>query len=142
MSSYNKKVELTRAPIQLDPEAQRIFDAAVKIARLRNQEYIATDHLLLAIFDADPNQALQKLEHLGISPEQISRSALLLYGKGELSGPLPLTPHAEAAFITARRIALERGCGAATAVDMLLALAHELEGEASALLLNALRSDQ
>src|SRR3972149_5929114 len=59
--------------IDLAPGTKRVLELAVDEARRLGQHYIGTEHLLLGLMRHNEGVALDVLNKLGISPEQIPR---------------------------------------------------------------------
>ena len=59
--------------IDLSPGTKRVLELAIDEARRMNQHYISTEHLLLGLVRHNEGIAIDVLNKLGISPEQIRR---------------------------------------------------------------------
>jgi ATP-dependent Clp protease ATP-binding subunit ClpC len=115
---------------RLDTESMRLVKSAEELARKQSHDYLGTDHVLLALLLADPNDATRLLRKCGAdvsAMEGLLRSRML---PGEsASGPAlrpPQTP--------ALRKVLQEACNAAPtargSVALLLGLAQEPDGVA------------
>ena len=59
--------------IDLSPGTKRVLELAIDEARRMNQHYISTEHLLLGLVRHNEGIAIDVLNKLGVSPEQIRR---------------------------------------------------------------------
>ncbi len=134
--------EPTRPPVPLAEDGRRVFVAAVRAARRDGYEYVSTTHQLIGVVEAGPSPALDVLHQAGITPAAVRGRCAVSPGLGQESGPLPLTPHAERVLAAAWRAAESRGAGGARALDLLIALARETEGEARQMLIDLAPDNQ
>src|SRR3989344_1413634 len=56
--------------IYLTPELVKVFDTSAKIANNMNDEFVSTEHLLLALLDT-PNQAYEILNRFRVNKDQV-----------------------------------------------------------------------
>ena len=80
--------------VQMTPRAKRVIDLAYDEARLFNNNYIGTEHLLLGLIREGEGLAGRALEKLGIRLDATRSAVLLLQSEGK-SEKDNLTPGAE-----------------------------------------------
>ena len=82
---------------KLTPEMARVIDAAQRIARDYEQEYVGTEHLLLAIVSEDAGVGGEILKALGVTVGKTKKLVDELIEKSLedtwVFGRLPGTPH-------------------------------------------------
>jgi len=86
--------------IDLSPGTKRVLELAIDEARRMNQHYISTEHLLLGLVRHNEGIAIDVLNKLGISPEQIRRQTRRILqesGPSDDSEQGPATPQRQVA---------------------------------------------
>src|SRR4051794_17073466 len=72
---------------------RRLLDAAGSEAERLNDEYISTEHLLLALADDETGPAGQILRRLGVARDQIYQSLQQIRGGQRVTSPTPETTY-------------------------------------------------
>ena len=119
-------------------KARRVVVYAQEEARMLNQNYIGTEHLLLGLIREQDGIAAKALESLSISLEDVHAQVEDLIGKGSFvpSGHIPFTPRAKKVLELSLREALQLGHNYIGTEHILLGLIREGEGVAAQVLLN------
>ena len=119
-------------------KARRVVVYAQEEARMLNQNYIGTEHLLLGLIREQDGIAAKALESLNISLEDVHAQVEDLIGKGSFvpSGHIPFTPRAKKVLELSLREALQLGHNYIGTEHILLGLIREGEGVAAQVLLN------
>ena len=107
-------------------------------ARMLNQNYIGTEHLLLGLIREQDGIAAKALESLNISLEDVHQQVEDLIGRGTFvpTGHIPFTPRAKKVLELSLREALQLGHNYIGTEHVLLGLIREGEGVAAQVLLN------
>jgi ATP-dependent Clp protease ATP-binding subunit ClpC len=119
-------------------KARRVVVYAQEEARMLNQNYIGTEHLLLGLIREQDGIAAKALESLNISLEDVHQQVEDLIGRGTYvpSGHIPFTPRAKKVLELSLREALQLGHNYIGTEHILLGLIREGEGVAAQVLLN------
>jgi ATP-dependent Clp protease ATP-binding subunit ClpC len=119
-------------------KARRVVVYAQEEARMLNQNYIGTEHLLLGLIREQDGIAAKALESLNISLEDVHQQVEELIGKGTYvpTGHIPFTPRAKKVLELSLREALQLGHNYIGTEHVLLGLIREGEGVAAQVLLN------
>jgi ATP-dependent Clp protease ATP-binding subunit ClpC len=119
-------------------KARRVVVYAQEEARMLNQNYIGTEHLLLGLIREQDGIAAKALESLNISLEDVHNQVEELIGRGTFvpSGHIPFTPRAKKVLELSLREALQLGHNYIGTEHILLGLIREGEGVAAQVLLN------
>jgi len=119
-------------------KARRVVVYAQEEARMLNQNYIGTEHLLLGLIREQDGIAAKALESLNISLEDVHTQVEELIGRGTFvpSGHIPFTPRAKKVLELSLREALQLGHNYIGTEHILLGLIREGEGVAAQVLLN------
>lgn len=119
-------------------KARRVVVYAQEEARMLNQNYIGTEHLLLGLIREQDGIAAKALESLNISLEDVHAQVEDLIGKGTFvpTGHIPFTPRAKKVLELSLREALQLGHNYIGTEHILLGLIREGEGVAAQVLLN------
>src|SRR5450759_2911857 len=119
-------------------KARRIVVSAQEEARMLNQNYIGTEHLLLGLIREQDGIAAKALESLNISLEDVHAQVEELIGRGTYvpTGHIPFTPRAKKVLELSLREALQLGHNYIGTEHILLGLIREGEGVAAQVLLN------
>nr|MDA3937415.1 ATP-dependent Clp protease ATP-binding subunit [Actinomycetota bacterium] len=119
-------------------KARRVVVYAQEEARLLNQNYIGTEHLLLGLIREQDGIAAKALESLNISLEDVHTQVEELIGRGTFvpTGHIPFTPRAKKVLELSLREALQLGHNYIGTEHILLGLIREGEGVAAQVLLN------
>src|SRR5450830_197641 len=119
-------------------KARRVVVYAQEEARMLNQNYIGTEHLLLGLIREQDGIAAKALESLNISLEDVHQQVEELIGKGTYvpNGHIPFTPRAKKVLELSLREALQLGHNYIGTEHILLGLIREGEGVAAQVLLN------
>ncbi len=119
-------------------KARRVVVYAQEEARMLNQNYIGTEHLLLGLIREQDGIAAKALESLGISLEDVHAQVEELIGRGTFvpTGHIPFTPRAKKVLELSLREALQLGHNYIGTEHILLGLIREGEGVAAQVLLN------
>ena len=81
---------------RLSPKSQQIIDEAQNIARRYEQEYVDTEHVLLAIAEKNDNLATKALQECGASAQKIRKNVEKIakeHPETFVLGRLPATIH-------------------------------------------------
>ncbi len=119
-------------------KARRVVVYAQEEARMLNQNYIGTEHLLLGLIREQDGIAARALESLNISLEDVHAQVEDLIGKGTYvpTGHIPFTPRAKKVLELSLREALQLGHNYIGTEHILLGLIREGEGVAAQVLIN------
>ncbi|MDO8879353.1 MAG: ATP-dependent Clp protease ATP-binding subunit [Coriobacteriia bacterium] len=119
-------------------KARRVVVYAQEEARMLNQNYIGTEHLLLGLIREHDGIAAKALESLDISLEDVRQQVEELIGRGTYvpTGHIPFTPRAKKVLELSLREALQLGHNYIGTEHVLLGLIREGEGVAAQVLLN------
>jgi ATP-dependent Clp protease ATP-binding subunit ClpC len=119
-------------------KARRVVVYAQEEARMLNQNYIGTEHLLLGLIREQDGIAAKALESLSISLEDVHQQVEDLIGRGTFvpTGHIPFTPRAKKVLELSLREALQLGHNYIGTEHILLGLIREGEGVAAQVLLN------
>ena len=119
-------------------KARRVVIYAQEEARMLNQNYIGTEHLLLGLIREQDGIAAKALESLNISLEDVHGQVEELIGRGTYvpNGHIPFTPRAKKVLELSLREALQLGHNYIGTEHVLLGLIREGEGVAAQVLLN------
>jgi len=119
-------------------KARRVVVYAQEEARMLNQNYIGTEHLLLGLIREQDGIAAKALESLNISLEDVHSQVEELIGRGTFvpTGHIPFTPRAKKVLELSLREALQLGHNYIGTEHILLGLIREGEGVAAQVLLN------
>jgi ATP-dependent Clp protease ATP-binding subunit ClpC len=119
-------------------KARRVVVYAQEEARMLNQNYIGTEHLLLGLIREQDGIAAKALESLSISLEDVHQQVEELIGRGTYvpNGHIPFTPRAKKVLELSLREALQLGHNYIGTEHILLGLIREGEGVAAQVLLN------
>ena len=119
-------------------KARRVVVYAQEEARMLNQNYIGTEHLLLGLIREQDGIAAKALESLSISLEDVHQQVEELIGRGTYvpTGHIPFTPRAKKVLELSLREALQLGHNYIGTEHVLLGLIREGEGVAAQVLLN------
>ena len=119
-------------------KARRVVVYAQEEARMLNQNYIGTEHLLLGLIREQDGIAAKALESLSISLEDVHSQVEELIGRGTFvpTGHIPFTPRAKKVLELSLREALQLGHNYIGTEHILLGLIREGEGVAAQVLLN------
>src|SRR5450756_2537248 len=103
--------EGTRMFERFTEKARRVVVYAQEEARMLNQNYIGTEHLLLGLIREQDGIAAKALESLNISLEDVRSQVEELIGKGTYvpTGHIPFTPRAKKVLELSLREALQLG---------------------------------
>jgi ATP-dependent Clp protease ATP-binding subunit ClpC len=106
-------------------------------ARLRNHDYLGTEHLLLGLIREGEGVAVRALESLGISLEAVRAQVQESIGQGQSvpTGHIPFTPRAKKVLELSFREALQLGHDYIGTEHLLLGLIGEGEGVAAQVLM-------
>src|SRR2546426_282402 len=116
--------------------ARRVVVLAQEEARMLNQNYIGTEHILLGLIHEGEGVAAKALQSLGISLEAVRSQVAEIIGQGQAAptGNIPFTPRAKNALELSLRQALHLGHNYIGTEHILLGLIHEGEGVAAQVL--------
>ncbi|HET6498319.1 MAG TPA: ATP-dependent Clp protease ATP-binding subunit [Coriobacteriia bacterium] len=119
-------------------KARRVVVYAQEEARMLNQNYIGTEHLLLGLIREQDGVAAKALQSLNISLEDVHAQVEDLIGRGTFvpTGHIPFTPRAKKVLELSLREALQLGHNYIGTEHILLGLIREGEGVAAQVLLN------
>jgi ATP-dependent Clp protease ATP-binding subunit ClpC len=119
-------------------KARRVVVYAQEEARMLNQNYIGTEHLLLGLIREEDGIAYKALTNLGINLVDVRLQVEDLIGKGVSSqvGHIPFTPRAKKVLELSLREALQLGHNYIGTEHILLGLIREGEGVAARVLLS------
>jgi hypothetical protein len=126
-------------------QARQVVALAQDEARLLNQDYIGTEHILLALIRQSTGIAASALESLGISLAAVRQQVEEIIGPGQQDlprGQIPLTPRAKKTLELALREAIALGHTSIGTEHILLGLIREGDGQSPAIqVLNGLAVD-
>ena len=116
--------------------ARRVVVLAQEEARMLNQNYIGTEHILLCLIHEGEGVAAKSLESLDIKLEQVRSQVEEIIGPGQQapSGHIPFTPRAKKVLELSLREALQLGHNYIGTEHILLGLIREGEGVAAQVL--------
>jgi ATP-dependent Clp protease ATP-binding subunit ClpC len=116
--------------------ARRVVVLAQEEARMLNQNYIGTEHILLGLIHEGEGVAAKALQSLGISLEAVRSQVEEIIGRGQSAptGHIPFTPRAKKVLELSLREALHLGHNYIGTEHVLLGLIHEGEGVAAQVL--------
>lgn len=119
-------------------KARRAVVYAQEEARMLNQNYIGTEHLLLGLIREEEGIAAKALQNIGINLEDVRAQAEEIIGKGTATttGHIPFTPRAKKVLELSLREALQLGHNYIGTEHILLGLLREGEGVAARVLTN------
>jgi ATP-dependent Clp protease ATP-binding subunit ClpC len=132
-----KAVEMTERFFERFTErARRVMVYAEEEARLLNQSYVGTEHILLGLLREEDGLAVQVLQVLGLDIEEIKSRVEEVINKGESSpsGHLPFSHRAKKVLELAFREALQLGHNYIGTEHILLGLLREGESLAATIL--------
>ncbi len=114
---------------KLTPRMERVVRASQRIARDYGQDYVGTEHLLLAILEEGTGTAVEILNELGIDlskvKQQVDRLVRESLEDTWVFGRLPGSPHFRNVMAKAIEEARQLESKVVCAEHMLLALARE-----------------
>ncbi|MBI4728510.1 MAG: hypothetical protein HY775_03295 [Acidobacteria bacterium] len=115
---------------RFNDRARRAVVLAQEEARMLNDNYIGTEHVLLGLVHEGEGVAAKALESLGISLEATRRQVEEIIGRGRdpATGHIPFTPRARKVLELSLREALHLGHGSLGTGHLLLGLIREGEG--------------
>jgi ATP-dependent Clp protease ATP-binding subunit ClpC len=118
--------------------ARRVVVFAQEEARMLNQNYIGTEHLLLGLIREEEGVAARALQSLGISLFDVRAQVEEIIGRGTSApvGHIPFTPRAKKVLELSLREALQLGHNYIGTEHILLGLIREGEGVAARVLYN------
>ncbi|MHB0977555.1 MAG: ATP-dependent Clp protease ATP-binding subunit [Candidatus Aquicultorales bacterium] len=118
--------------------ARRVVVFAQEEARMLNQNYIGTEHLLLGLIREEEGVAAKALQNLGISLYDVRAQVEEIIGRGTSApvGHIPFTPRAKKVLELSLREALQLGHNYIGTEHILLGLIREGEGVAARVLYN------
>ncbi|MDI6716624.1 MAG: Clp protease N-terminal domain-containing protein, partial [Actinomycetota bacterium] len=118
--------------------ARRVIVFAQEEARMLNQNYIGTEHLLLGLIREEEGVAARALQSLGISLYDVRAQVEEIIGRGTSApvGHIPFTPRAKKVLELSLREALQLGHNYIGTEHILLGLIREGEGVAARVLYN------
>ncbi len=118
--------------------ARRVVVFAQEEARMLNQNYIGTEHLLLGLIREEEGVAAKALQNLGISLFDVRAQVEEIIGRGTSApvGHIPFTPRAKKVLELSLREALQLGHNYIGTEHILLGLIREGEGVAARVLYN------
>lgn len=116
--------------------ANEVLQLAGETALAWGHEYIGTEHLFTALVKEGKGVAAQALQAVGLSPENVEKTALTLVGRGggNPSGRLYLTPRSKYILDTARQVAVQLGHNYVGTEHILLAILAEQGSVARAIM--------
>jgi ATP-dependent Clp protease ATP-binding subunit ClpC len=118
--------------------AQRVLVLAQDEARMLNDNFVGTEHILLGIIDEGECDGARALESMGISLETVRQQiteAIIGRVQQEPSENMPLTPGAKEALEVALRESTQHGLGYIGTDHILIGLMREGKGVAAQVLL-------
>jgi ATP-dependent Clp protease ATP-binding subunit ClpC len=123
---------------RLAPDARAVVDLANEIAHEFEQEYVGTEHVLLAILRHHDNVGARALESLGIDEDYIRSTLDELFQRAKedtwVFGRLPGSPHYRNVIERAMDIAEQLEAKSITCAHLLLALFHDQQSAARRIL--------
>lgn len=119
-------------------KARRVIVFAQEEARMLNQNYIGTEHLLLGLIREEEGVAAKALRSMSIKLEDVRAQVEEIIGKGSAptAGHIPFTPRAKKVLELSLREALQLGHNYIGTEHILLGLIREGEGVAARVLTN------
>ncbi len=119
-------------------KARRVIVFAQEEARMLDQNYIGTEHLLLGLIREQEGVAAKALRSIGVRLEDVRAQVEEIIGKGNAStaGHIPFTPRAKKVLELSLREALQLGHNYIGTEHILLGLIREGEGVAARVLTN------
>jgi hypothetical protein len=116
--------------------ARRVVVLAQEEARMRNHNYIGTEHILLGLIREGNGTAVKALESLGISLDVVRQDVDQIIGRGQYapSGHIPFTPRAKKVLELSLRESVQLGHGYIGTEHILLGLIREGDGVAAQVL--------
>jgi ATP-dependent Clp protease ATP-binding subunit ClpC len=119
------------ADTDLTDDAAAVMRRTAREAARRGHEYVGTEHILLGLMGT-PGVVADLLSERGVSRQDVRREVerITMPGLGELTGRLPLTPHARRAVVAAIRVAQSLGHTPVAPAHLFLGLLGESEGVA------------
>ena len=100
-------------------------------ARLLNQDFVSTEHLLLGLIRTEESEALAGLRLAGVSPDELHEKLAAALPRGDeppvVTGHLPLSPKARRAVDTAVVRAQTTGSAVVSSRLLLISLLEESE---------------
>ncbi|MDR1710933.1 MAG: ATP-dependent Clp protease ATP-binding subunit [Propionibacteriaceae bacterium] len=117
--------------------ARRVIVLAQDEARMLNNNYIGTEHLLLGLIHEGEGVAAKALEQMGLSLESVREQVEAIIGRGQQSpsGHIPFTPRAKKVLEFSMREALQLNHPYIGTEHILLGLIREGEGVAAQVLI-------
>ncbi len=116
---------------EFTPRARRVIQLAQEEAKRLNHDYVGTEHLLLGLIALGEGVAIDVLEGLGVSAEDVRIAVENLSGVGgetKVEGGLPFTPRTKKVFQLSIAEARHLKHSYVGTEHLLLALVHEGEG--------------
>src|SRR3989304_3711691 len=119
-------------------KARRIVVYAQEEARMLNQNYIGTEHLLLGLIREEEGIAARAIKNLNINLEDVRTQIEDIIGRGTStpSAHIPFTPRAKKVLELSLRESLQLGHNYIGTEHILLGLIREGEGIAARVLIN------
>ena len=119
-------------------KARRVVVYAQEEARMLNQNYIGTEHLLLGLIREEEGVAARAIKNLNISLEDVRTQIEEIIGRGTStpSAHIPFTPRAKKVLELSLRESLQLGHNYIGTEHILLGLIREGEGIAARVMLN------
>ena len=116
--------------------ARRVIVLAQEEARMLNNNYIGTEHILLGLIHEGEGVAAKALESMGISLEDVRREVEEIIGQGSQphTGHIPFTPRAKKVLELSLREGLQMGHKYIGTEFLLLGLIREGDGVAAQVL--------
>jgi ATP-dependent Clp protease ATP-binding subunit ClpA len=118
--------------------ARQVVVLAQDESRALKHNYIGTEHLLLGLLREQDGVAMQVLESLDITVEEVRAQVARIVGQGDevTTGQIPFTPRAKKVLELALREALSLGHNYIGSEHILLGIVRENEGVAAQILLD------
>lgn len=119
-------------------KARRVVVYAQEEARMLNQNYIGTEHLLLGLIREEEGIAARAIKNLNISLENVRTQIEEIIGRGTStpSAHIPFTPRAKKVLELSLRESLQLGHNYIGTEHILLGLIREGEGIAARVMIN------
>jgi ATP-dependent Clp protease ATP-binding subunit ClpC len=119
-------------------KARRVVVYAQEEARMLNQNYIGTEHVLLGLIREEEGIAARAIKNLGINLEDVRTQVEDIIGRGTStpSAHIPFTPRAKKVLELSLRESLQLGHNYIGTEHILLGLIREGEGIAARVLMN------
>src|SRR5437762_312153 len=83
------KVTGASADAAVSPELNRVFDRAFEVAREFGDEYVSTEHLLLALAEPDAGEASRHLSKAGVKKDALLKALKEVRGSNSITDPNP-----------------------------------------------------